>query len=76
MTVADLIRILADHNPNATVVFADTWPTSEGGVLLLSASEVQDVDLGRSDDSGLFELWREGAGCSGPVPGVLLGAPP
>jgi len=75
MTVADLIDILKEHSPSATVVL---WgPTACGKhVSKLRFDEVQALQLGARERNGslLLEMWAEGdAELQGPSPGVVLG---
>lgn len=76
MKASDLIQILRQHDPNAIVVLLDHAPY-EGRVMKLGAGEVQPIQLGTRESSGLllFEPWVNGNGqLRGPFPGVASGS--
>jgi len=76
MTVADLIHLLKQHNPAATVVLWDHAPY-QGRVSKLGIGEVQPIQLGARESIGLLllEPWVDGDGeLQGPFPGVVLGS--
>lgn len=75
MKVADLIHLLQQHDPAATVVLWDHAPY-EGRVMKLGAGEVQPIQLGSRESNGLLllEPWVIGDDeLQGPFPGVVLG---
>lgn len=74
MTVADLIHLLQQHDPAATVVHWEHAPY-EGRVSMLGVGEVQPIELGTRESIGLLQLepWGSGDdGQQGPFPGVVL----
>ena len=75
MTVADLIYVLRQHDPDATVVLWDHAPC-EGRVSKLGIGEVQPIQLGARESNGLLliENWGDGNDdLQGPFPGVVIG---
>ncbi len=75
MKVADLIHLLRQHDPTATVVLWDRAPY-EGQVSKLGVGEVQSIELGARESIGLLllEPWVNGSDdLQGPFPGVVLG---
>lgn len=76
MTVADLIHLLQQHDPRATVVLWDHEP-HEGQVSKVGFGEVQPIQLGARESNGLLllEPWVDaGRDLQGPFPGVVLGS--
>ena len=76
MKVADLIYLLQQHDPAATVVLWDHAPY-EGRVSKLGVGEVQPIQLGARESNGLLllEPWVDGdEGPQGPFAGVVLGS--
>lgn len=76
MTVADLIHLLRQHDPAATVVLWEHAPY-EGRVSKLGVGEVQPIQLGTRESIGLLLLgpWVDGSDdLQGPFPGVVLGS--
>ena len=76
MKVADLIYLLQQHDPAATVVLWDHAPY-EGRVSKLGVGEVQPILLGARESVGLvlLEPWVTGGDdLQGPFPGVVLGS--
>jgi hypothetical protein len=76
MTVADLIHMLKQHDPAATVVLWDHAPY-EGRVSKLGVGEVQPNQLGARESVGLLllEPWvHRGNDLQGLFPGIVLGS--
>ena len=76
MKVADLIHLLKQHDPAATVVLWDHAPY-DGRVAKLGVGEVQPIQLGARESIGLLllEPWVDGdEGLQGPFPGVVVGS--
>ena len=76
MTVSDLIHLLQQHDPAATVVLWDHAPYA-GRVSKLGIGEVQPIQLGTRESIGLLllEPWVDGdEGLQGPFPGVAMGS--
>jgi hypothetical protein len=76
MTVADLIHMLKQHDPAATVVLWDHAPY-EGRVSKLGVGEVQPNQLGARESVGLLllEPWvNRGNDLQGLFPGIVLGS--
>jgi hypothetical protein len=76
MKVADLIHLLQQDDPAATVVLWDRAPY-EGRVSKLGVGEVQPIQLGARESVGLIllEPWvNEGNDLQGPFPGIVLGS--
>lgn len=76
MTVADLIHLLKQHDPAATVVLWEHAP-ADGRVSKLGVGDVQPLQLGAHESNGLFllETWDDGdEDLQGPYPGVALGS--
>lgn len=74
MNVADLIGVLQQHDPRATVVLWDQT-TYDAQVLKLGFGNVRPIRLGRREGNGLclLEPWSAGdEGLQGPFPGVIL----
>ena len=75
MTVTDLIYLLQQHDPRATVVLWDHSASGSIGVEKLGRREVQPLELGCHESNGLLllEPWAAGEDLQGPFPGVVLG---
>jgi hypothetical protein len=83
MTVADLIHLLAQMDPNAVVVLADHSASDQPAVYKLGAGEVRAIELGGKDCGGLWLVepwhidkpWRRHSSrpLEGPFSGVVLG---
>lgn len=76
MTVADLIHIMQQHDPEARVVCWDRNSYGEPRVSLLGAGEVQPIRLGSwlAQNLVVLEPWDSRADLAGPFPGVVLGS--
>lgn len=75
MRVADLIQLLQQHDPAATVVLWDCAPY-DGHVSTLGFGEVEPIQLGTRELNGLLFVgaWEGVEGQEGPFPGVVLGS--
>lgn len=79
MNVSDLIYLLRQMDPSATVVQSDPTSSGEPAVSKLGRGEVQPIELGTFECNGIMviEPWSaNGAGgkkLAGPFPGVVLG---
>jgi hypothetical protein len=76
MTVADLITLLQQHDPAATVVLWAHDTHDSPCVSKLGAGEVQPIQLGSWETNGVLvlEIWGNGFVQDGPFPGVVLGS--
>jgi hypothetical protein len=76
MNVADLIHLLQQEDPRATVVLWDHTASGGVGVSKLGRGEVQPLQLGSFESMGLIwlEAWVEGTDRQAPFPGVVLGS--
>ena len=77
MTVADLLDMLRQHDPRARVLLWDRSASTQPAVASLGYGEVQSVQLGAWESSGLrvLEVWDPAdMRLEGPFAGVVLGS--
>lgn len=76
MTVADLISLLQQQDPEAIVVLWDHDTCDSPAVAKLRRDEVQPIKLGTWESNGvlILELWNNGFKQDGPYPGVVFGS--
>lgn len=76
MTVADLISLLQQQDPDAIVVLWDHDIGDSPAVAKLRRDEVQPIDLGAWESNGvlILEVWNTDFKQDGPYPGVVVGS--
>lgn len=78
MKVKDLIHLLQEQDPEATVVQWDAEGRPQPAIAKLGVGEVQPLQIGAWESNGLIllEPWDpDNKRLSGPYPGVALGTP-